>query len=73
MNPQGMVLQFNYNEEHRFKITAYNMLGQVLVEPFVGTYSNQALILSDPLYAMNALVDIINLDSGERTTIRIAQ
>lgn len=73
MNPQGMVLQFNYNEEHRFKITAYNMLGQVLVEPFEGTYSNQALILSDPLYAMNALVDIINLDSGERTTIRIAQ
>lgn len=73
MNPQGMVIQFNYNQEHRFKITAYTMLGQVLVAPFEGTYSNQAIMLSDPRYAMNALVDVINMDTGERTTIRIAQ
>lgn len=73
LNAEGMILRFAYNEEHRFRITAYNMLGQLLVAPFESRYSNQTLVLSDPRYAMNALVDIMNMDTGERTTIRMTK
>ena len=67
----GIVLNFNYNEAYNFKITAYNVLGQQLVEPIVGSYSNQTIQFGDARYAQNALIDIINTDTGERTTIRL--
>jgi hypothetical protein len=67
----GVILNFNYNEAHNFKINAYNVLGQQLIEPIVGTYSNQTIQFGDARYAQNALIDIINTDTGERTTIRL--
>jgi hypothetical protein len=67
----GVILNFNYNEAHNFKINAYNVLGQQLIEPIVGTYSNQTIQFGDVRYAQNALIDIINTDTGERTTIRL--
>lgn len=67
----GVILNFNYNEAYNFKINAYNVLGQQLIEPIVGTYSNQTIQFGDSRYAQNALIDIINTDTGERTTIRL--
>jgi hypothetical protein len=67
----GVILNFNYTEEYNFKINAYNVLGQQLIEPIVGTYSNQTIQFGDARYAQNALIDIINTDTGERTTIRL--
>ncbi len=71
LNTSGVVLNFNYNEEYNFKISAYNVLGQQLIEPIVGRYSNQTIQFGDARYAQNALIDIINTDTGERTTVRI--
>lgn len=68
---RGVQLTFHGNTEHRYKITGYTMLGQMLIEPFTGVYSNQIVEFGDARYAHNALIEVINMDTGERNTIKL--
>ncbi|MFY8137867.1 MAG: hypothetical protein ACOVMR_07170, partial [Flavobacteriales bacterium] len=73
LTSDGIQLTFDYNQEYSFKITAYNMLGQQLTESFVGNYSKNVVTFSDDVYGAHSLVDIINMTTGERTTIRLGK
>jgi Tfp pilus assembly protein FimT len=73
LTSDGIQLTFDYDQEYSFKITAYNMLGQQLTESFVGNYSKNVITFSDDVYGAHSLVDIINMTTGERTTIRLGK
>ena len=72
MTDQGIQLTFNFEKEESLRIVAYNALGQQLIEPIVGTYSNQVIHFSDRRYGMNAIIEVLNTNTGERTVIRLA-
>lgn len=72
MTDQGIQLTFNFDKEESLRIVAYNALGQQLIEPIVGTYSNQVIHFSDRRYGMNAIIEVLNTNTGERTVIRLA-
>lgn len=69
----GIQLTFDFPSENEFKITAYNMLGQQLTETFYGKFAQNTIRFSDNVYGAHSLVDIINLTTGERTTIRLGK
>lgn len=73
LTPDGIQLTFDYPSDNEFKITTYNMLGQQLTETFTGTFSQNVIRFSDNVYGAHALVDIINMTTGERTTIRLGK
>lgn len=73
LTADGIQLTFDYDQEYQFKITAYNMLGQQLTESFVGNYSKNVITFSDDVYGAHSLVDVINMTTGERTTIRLGK
>jgi len=72
MTDQGIQLTFNFEKEENLRIVAYNALGQQLIEPIVGKYSNQVIHFSDRRYGMNAIIEVLNTNTGERTVIRLA-
>ncbi|MFM2000136.1 MAG: hypothetical protein RL204_2083 [Bacteroidota bacterium] len=72
MTDQGIQLTFNFEKEESLRIVAYNALGQQLIEPIVGKYSNQVIHFSDRRYGMNAIIEVLNTNTGERTVIRLA-
>ncbi len=68
---RGVQLTFHGESEHRYTITGYTLLGQLLIEPFTGVYSNQIVEFGDARYARQALIEVINMDTGERNTIKL--
>jgi hypothetical protein len=72
MTDQGIQLTFNFEKEESLRIVAYNALGQQLIEPIVGNYTNQVIHFSDRRYGMNAIIEVLNTNTGERTVIRLA-
>ncbi|MEZ4798589.1 MAG: hypothetical protein R2809_02195 [Flavobacteriales bacterium] len=73
LTSEGIQLTFNFPSENEFKITTYNMLGQQLTETFYGRFAQNTISFSDNVYGAHSLVDIINLTTGERTTIRLGK
>lgn len=73
LTDEGAQLMFFFNEPQRLRISAYNVLGQQLVEPITGIYERQTIHFSERKYASNALIEILNLETGERAVLRLAQ
>lgn len=73
LTENGVQLMFFFDEEHQVKINAYNVLGQQLIEPIIGTYSRQTITFSDKRYAANALIEVTDLTTGERALIKLGR
>jgi hypothetical protein len=62
---------FFFDHERRIQINAYNVLGQQLIQPINGTYERQTIRFSDRRYAANALIEVLDLDTGERALMKM--
>ncbi len=71
LTDEGVQIMFFFESERRILINAYNVLGQQLIEPIQGVYSRQTIRFSDRRYAANALIEVQDLDTGERALIRL--
>jgi hypothetical protein len=72
LTDNGIELRFFLDGPHKLRITAYNMLGQQIVEPFTNIYQNETIYFSDKRYAANSIVEILDMETGERAIIRMA-
>ncbi len=73
LTDEGVRIMFFFNEAHRIKINAYNLLGQQIIEPIVGTYTRETITFSDRRYASHAMVEVTDLVTGERVVIKMGQ
>jgi PKD repeat protein len=73
LTDRGVQVTFLFDELKNIQINAYNVLGQQLVETMVGQYGNQTITFSDRRYAANALIEVKDLDTGEKTLIRLGR
>lgn len=73
LTANGVQLNFLFDEMKNIRINAYNVLGQQLIEPIVGQFGRQTITFGDRRYAANALVEVTDLNSGERTLIRLGR
>lgn len=73
LTDQGVQLLFFFDESHDIRINAYNVLGQQLIEPITGTFTNQTIYFSDRRYASNALIEVTDLTTGERAILRMGR
>lgn len=71
LTDNGVQLMFYFDHERSLRITAYNVLGQQLIEPVVGNYERQTITFSERKYAANALIEIIDVNTGERALLRM--
>ena len=71
LTENGVELRFFFEGPHKLRISAYNMLGQQIVEPFTNVYQNETIYFSDKRYAANAIVEVLDLETGERAIIRM--
>lgn len=71
LTDQGVQMMFYFDHERTLSITAYNVLGQQLIEPIVGQYERQTITFSERRYAANALIEIIDINTGERALLRM--
>jgi PKD domain/SprB repeat len=73
LTDQGVQILFFFKESHDIRINAYNVLGQQLIEPIEGTFTNQTIYFSDRRYASNALIEVTDLTTGERAILRMGR
>jgi PKD repeat protein len=73
LTDRGVQVTFLFDELKNIRINAYNVLGQQLIEPIVGEYGNQTITFSDRRYAANALIEVTDLNTGEKTLIRLGR
>ena len=66
-------MTFFFDEQKNLQINAYNVLGQQLIEPITGVYDNQTIMFSDRRYAAQALIEITDLNTGEKALIRLGR
>lgn len=71
LTKNGVQLNFLFNEMRNIRISAYNVLGQQLIEPIVGQYGRQTITLGDSRFAAHSIIEVTDLKSGERTLIRL--
>ena len=71
LTDNGVQIMFYFDHERSLRITAYNVLGQQLIEPITGTYERQTITFSERRYAANALIEIIDINTGERALLRM--
>jgi hypothetical protein len=70
---RGVQVTFLFDELKNIRIDAFNVLGQQLIEPIMGQYGNQTITFSDLRYAANALIEVTDLNTGEKTLIRLGR
>jgi PKD repeat protein len=73
LTDRGVQVTFLFDELKNIRINAYNVLGQQLIEPIVGQYGNQTITFSDRRYAANALIEVTDMNTGEKTLIRLGR
>ena len=73
LTDRGVQVTFLFDELKNIRINAYNVLGQQLIEPIMGQYGNQTITFSDRRYAANALIEVTDLNTGEKTLIRLGR
>lgn len=73
LTDRGVQVTFLFDELKNIQINAYNVLGQQLIETIVGQYGNQTITFSDRRYAANALIEVTDLNTGEKTLIRLGR
>lgn len=71
LTADGVQVNFNFEENTAVKVSAYNVLGQQLIEPIYGNYGQQTIQFSDARYAAQAIIEVLNTTTGERTVIRL--
>jgi hypothetical protein len=71
LTDEGAQIMFFFNEPRKLKITAYTVLGQQLIEPIIGVYERQTIRFSERRYAANALIEVLDMTTGERTVLRL--
>lgn len=73
LTDRGVQVTFLFDELKNIQINAYNVLGQQLIETMVGQYGNQTITFSDRRYAANALIEVTDLNTGEKTLMRLGR
>jgi hypothetical protein len=73
LTDRGVQVTFLFDELKNIRINAYNVLGQQLIEPIVGQYGNQTITFGDSRYAANALIEVTDVNTGERSLIRLGR
>ena len=73
LTDRGVQVTFLFDEMKNIRINAYNVLGQQLIEPIVGEFGSQTILFSDRRYAANALIEVTDLNSGEKALIRLGR
>ncbi|MFN5620854.1 MAG: PKD domain-containing protein [Flavobacteriales bacterium] len=73
LTDQGVKMTFFFDEQKNLQINAYNVLGQQLIEPITGVYDTQTIMFSDRRYAAQALIEITDLNTGEKALIRLGR
>jgi len=73
LTDRGVQMSFLFDEMRNIRISAYNVLGQQLIEPIVGEFGKQTITFSDRRYAANALIEVIDLNTDEKTLIRMGR
>ncbi len=73
LTDEGVRVMFFFDETHRIKINAYNLLGQQLIEPIVDNYTRETITFSDRRYAANAVIEVTDLVTGERAVIKLGR
>ncbi len=73
LTDRGVQVTFLFDELKNIRIDAFNVLGQQLIEPIIGQYGYQTITFSDRRYAANALIEVTDLNSGEKTLIRLGR
>ena len=73
LTDRGVQVTFLFDEMKSIRINAYNVLGQQLIEPIVGEFGSQTILFSDRRYAANALIEVTDLNSGEKALIRLGR
>jgi len=68
-----VLLNLMFDEIRNIRISAYNVLGQQLIEPIVGQYGRQTVSLGDYRYASNTLIEVTDINTGERTLVRFGK
>ena len=71
LTDNGVQIMFFFDQPRRLQINAYNVLGQQLIEPINGVYERQTITFSDRRYAANALVEVLDMNTGERALLRM--
>jgi hypothetical protein len=71
LTDRGVQVTFLFDELKNIRINAYNVLGQQLIEPINGQYGNQTILFGDSRYAANALIEITDVTTGEKTLVRL--
>lgn len=73
LTDNGVQMNFFFSEPRNLKISAYNVLGQQLIEPIIGLYGTQTIMFSDSRYASQALIEVTDLNTGEKALIRLGR
>ncbi|MFN0032948.1 MAG: PKD domain-containing protein [Flavobacteriales bacterium] len=73
LTDEGVRLMFYFNESRALKITAFNMLGQQLTETIAGNYMRETITFSERRYAENAIIEVLDMNTGERAVIRLGR
>jgi hypothetical protein len=71
LTDNGVQIMFYFDQPRRLQINAYNVLGQQLIEPINGVYERQTITFSDRRYAANALIEVLDMETGERALLRM--
>ena len=71
LTDNGVQIMFFFDEPRMLQINAYNVLGQQLIETMKGVYERQTITFSDRRYAANALIEVVDLKTGERALLRM--
>ena len=71
LTENGVELRFFFDGPHKLRISAYNMLGQQIIEPITNVYQNETIYFSDKRYAANSIVEVLDMETGERAIIRM--
>ena len=71
LTDNGVQIMFFFDQQRMLQINAYNVLGQQLIETIKGVYERQNITFSDRRYAANALIEVVDLKTGERALLRM--
>lgn len=71
LTSNGVQLNFLFDDMRNIRISAFNVLGQQLIEPIVGQFGRQTITLGDSRFAAHAIIEVTDLKSGERTLVRL--
>ncbi len=73
LTDNGVQIRFFFDQPRQLRISAYTILGQQLIVPFTDTYTRETVTFSDRRYAANALIEIVDIQTGERALFKLGR